>query len=75
MFMIADSALASESWIQDRISEFMMENVSKGVDPVLVVWPWTVHHNYTKIINIYTVDYQTVFMLIMETQVSKLTRT
>jgi hypothetical protein len=36
-FMIADSTLESESWIQSRISEFMRENVSNGVDPVLVV--------------------------------------
>jgi len=36
-FMIVDSALESKSWIQSRISEFMRENVSKGVDPVLVV--------------------------------------
>ena len=36
-FMIADFMLESESWIQNRILEFMRENVSKGVDPVLVV--------------------------------------
>jgi hypothetical protein len=41
-FMIADSVLESKSWIQSRISEFMRENVSKGVDPVLVV-SWTIH--------------------------------
>ena len=36
-FMIVDSVLESESWIRSRILEFMRENVSKGVDPVLVV--------------------------------------
>jgi hypothetical protein len=36
-FMIADSMLESESWIRNRILEFMRENVSKGVNPVLVV--------------------------------------
>jgi hypothetical protein len=35
--MIADSTLESKSWIGSRILEFMRENVSKGVDPVLVV--------------------------------------
>jgi hypothetical protein len=37
IFMIADSVLESESWIRSRISEFMRENASKGVDPVLVI--------------------------------------
>jgi hypothetical protein len=37
IFMIADSTLESESWIQSRILEFMGENVSKGVNPVLVI--------------------------------------